>query len=226
LAFAVRAYQPNARPDGKLYPKPLAQRENGERGVVVEFRSPEGKATVNLNRHTESIQGGMPVLLHWPDRVVRLRLAHEEFTLPFSVRLEDFIQPNIPGSRRAAMYTSIVKVKDGSETLPDSYLITMNRPLRYTSKEERAEAGAAAAFRRLMDPLAPQGFILYQTSIAQTESGPMSTYTVSRDPGILIKYLGVIVTVCGILLMFYMGGYFRKSTRKTETARVTEGDDE
>jgi hypothetical protein len=213
LSFSVESFIPNGRLDAKLYPKPLVPRETGQRGAVVEIRTPQGKATLNLNRHTETVQGGIPVVLQWPDRMLRIRLAHQELTLPFSIRLEDFIQPNIPGSMKAAMYSSIVKVKENDRELKDPYLITMNQPLRYTATGK--EGGSV--FHRLFEAIIPQSYALYQTSISQTEDGPISTFTVSRAPGTVLIYSGVIVSVIGMFLMFYMGGYFRKP-RQAETS--------
>ena len=57
------------------------------------------------------------------------------------------------------------------------------------------------------------------------EKGPMSTFTVSRDPGIIIKYLGFLTSTLGIFLMFYLGGYFRSARAKSPGGSV-EGDDE
>lgn len=54
-------------------------------------------------------------------------------------------------------------------------------------------------------------YILYQTSIAHLPTGPVSTYTVSYDPGYPWKLAGVLCMSTGIFLMFYTGGYFRWS---------------
>ena len=53
----------------------------------------------------------------------------------------------------------------------------------------------------------------------------MSTYTVSRNPGIIIKYVGFLTSTLGIFLMFYLGGYFRSAKTRTPRGSV-EGDDE
>jgi hypothetical protein len=223
LQLTARGVVANGRPDLKLTPKPLEPRTNGERGAVVELRTRDGKATVNLARNPDAFDDKSgAVTLQIKDRLLRVRLASEELDLPFAIRLEDFIEPKIPGTNRPAMFTSIVTLKDERRKIEEKSVITMNRPLRHTAMPD----GQSTNFlRSLLEPLVPQSYALYQTSISQTQRGPMSTYTVSRDPGIIIKYVGFITSTVGIFLMFYLGGYFRTAKAKAPAGSV-EGDDE
>jgi hypothetical protein len=224
VLLSAQEFIPNGRPDAKLIPKPLEPRETGERGAVVEVRTPDGKATVNLYRNPEAFEDETAwVNVQIKDRLLKVRLASEELQLPFAIRLEDFVEPKIPGTNQAAMYTSIVTLKDEKRKIEEKSVITMNRPLRHTAAPDDEAFGGF--LRSILDPLVPQSYALYQTSILQTEQGPMSTYTVSRDPGIIIKYVGFLTSTLGIFLMFYLGGYFRSAKTRTPRGSV-EGDDE
>ena len=48
-----------------------------------------------------------------------------------------------------------------------------------------------------------------------------SVLTVNRDPGRAIKYLGCLIVVLGIAIMFYMRAYFFKRSEKNTTANET-----
>jgi hypothetical protein len=224
VMLSADGFVANGRPDNKLIPKPLEPRENGERGAVVEVRTAEGRATVNLYRNPDVFDDDTSwTTVQIKDRLLKVRLASEKLELPFQIRLDDFIEPKIPGTNSAAMYTSIVTLKDEKQKIEQAHVITMNRPLRHTAISDKDAFGGG--LRSILEPFVPQSYALYQTSIMQTPEGPMSTYTVSRDPGIIIKYLGFLTSTLGIFLMFYMGGYFRSAAGKSRAGSV-EGDDE
>jgi hypothetical protein len=90
ILLTAKDFVANGRPDVKLIPRPLEPRENGERGAVVELRTPDGKATVNLYRNPEAFEDRRAAItLRIKDRLVRLRLTSEELQLPFAIRLDD-----------------------------------------------------------------------------------------------------------------------------------------
>jgi hypothetical protein len=87
-----------------------------------------------------------------------------------------------------------VTLNDKSKNFEKQIAITMNEPLRYTGSD-----GVP--------------YTLYQSGIDRTTGTPVSTYTVAHDPGLIIKYTGLIVLGVGIVLMFWLGGYFKSSPK-------------
>lgn len=114
-------------------------------------------------------------------RNVYVNLGKKRITLPFALKLEKFHIGNDPGTRKAASYESTVTVQDGVRTPVESAKISMNEPLHYG------------------------GYTFYQASYSLEEGRPpVSVFSVNFDPGRWIKYLGSLVLVLGIALMFYM----------------------
>lgn len=114
-----------------------------------------------------------------------IRYGREVVDLPFSISLQKFKIGKDPGTEKAASYESQVVVKDPETELSKRALISMNEPLQYG------------------------GYTFYQASY-QMEEGkpPISIFSVNRDPGRMVKYLGSIVLVLGILVMFYMNPHY------------------
>jgi len=103
------------------------------------------------------------------------------------VKLKDFVIDYDPGTRNAAAYRSVVDA-DGQEAT-----IQMN------------------------EPLYKNGYTFFQASFGESENGPtVSVLSVARDPGITLKYLGSILLVAGIAIMFYMKPYMMKK-KKADT---------
>ncbi len=130
----------------------------------------------------------------------RVEVGFHPYTieLPFTVKLLRGEQTTDPGSNEAATFSSFVAVKDeDGETFEQQ--ITMNEPLEY------------------------RGYKLFQTSLNVRGLQPdeetlkpksISTFTVSSDPGIWLKYLGSVLLALGIFLMFYMRAYFLTGKRR------------
>lgn len=103
-------------------------------------------------------------------------------TIPVGFRLElkDFRIEKYPGTNQPASFESDVILKDDSTGSVREVNISMNRPLEH------------------------RGFRVFQSGYQQPEGGPeISIFSVAKDPGIPMKYLGAIVLVGGTLLMFY-----------------------
>lgn len=105
--------------------------------------------------------------------------------LPFDIFLEKFTVGTDPGTNKAASYESDVHVTVADAAATPSIKISMNEPMRYG------------------------GYTFYQASY-QMEEGkkPVSVFSVNYDPGRGVKYLGSIVMVLGILLMFYANPHY------------------
>jgi cytochrome c biogenesis protein ResB len=96
--------------------------------------------------------------------------------------LQKFTIGTDPGTTKAASYASDVRLKLGpNEISKDTYHISMNEPLKHG------------------------GYTFYQASY-QMEQGkpPVSVFSVNYDPGRSVKYLGSLLIVIGVMLMFYL----------------------
>lgn len=99
--------------------------------------------------------------------------AFRSVDVGFPVVLKDFQIEHDPGTTNPAAFKSIVEVDKQEHT------IQMN------------------------EPLVKGGFTFFQSSYSETPGGPsISIFTVAKDPGIGLKYLGSIMVVMGIALMF------------------------
>ncbi len=100
--------------------------------------------------------------------------------LGFQVELKDFMMDTDPGTEHPASFKSLVKLKDPMRGIEREQLIQMNQPLKY------------------------RGFKLYQSAYHVEPGKPdISIFTAARDPGNPLKYIGAIVMVAGILMLFY-----------------------
>jgi len=107
-------------------------------------------------------------------------LGHRILNLDFSIRLKDFEVGRYQGTRRAATYASDVEVLDG-KTIEGPINISMNEPLYY------------------------KDITFYQSSFSEDETGRAvsSVFSVNRDPGRWIKYIGSLMIVFGSILLFW-----------------------
>ena len=104
--------------------------------------------------------------------------AYRSLELPFTLRLKDFQMDMDPGTNSPAAVRSQVEVES------QSYLISMN------------------------EPLVKGGYKFFQSSYSEVPGQPTySIFTVARDPGIALKYLGSVMTVMGIAIMFLTRPY-------------------
>ncbi|MBK7961081.1 MAG: cytochrome c biogenesis protein ResB [Bdellovibrionales bacterium] len=108
--------------------------------------------------------------------------------LGFPIKLDKFIMDRYQGTMRAASYRSQVTVPEVG-----AVEISMNEPLKY------------------------KGLTIYQASFEDSPQGEpvASVFSVNRDPGRVLKYLGSLIMTLGIILLFY----FRK---KAQVAKKNE----
>ena len=94
--------------------------------------------------------------------------------LGFDLKLIDFRMTKYQGSEKAKTYESEVEVSG------ETRVISMNEPLKH------------------------RGYTFYQSSFEENEEGEarISILSVNRDPGRIIKYIGSILIVAGIALLF------------------------
>lgn len=105
---------------------------------------------------------------------VYIGYGYKTVALPFDLKLTDFRVGFDPGTQTAATYESDVMVEEQLHT------IAMNEPLE------------------------KDGFKVFQASFSKSAGGKdISVFSVANDPGIGLKYLGSILLVLGIIIMFY-----------------------
>ena len=117
------------------------------------------------------------------DRVYVLAYLNQTQELGFSLKLLDFNIKNYQGSHKAKSYESRVKIES-----ENPILISMNEPLKY------------------------KGWTFYQSSFIEPEQSDeayTSILSVNRDPGRILKYIGSVFIVVGIILLFYRRKIFR-----------------
>ncbi len=104
-----------------------------------------------------------------------LRYGSIPITLPFALKLNDFIIDRYPGSMAPSSYSSKVVVIDKEKKFP--YHIYMNHVLDY------------------------KGFRFFQSSYDMDERGTI--LSVNHDPGTLITYIGYILLAIGFLWSYF-----------------------
>jgi ABC-type transport system involved in cytochrome c biogenesis permease subunit len=126
-------------------------------------------------------EGQMPIWEGEESSTVVEREAPEgrrQFTLPFAIRLDDFQIDFYPGTRRPAMFRSLVTVRDAAHPSAGASVIQMNRPLSHG------------------------GFRFFQSSYHVEQGREMSILSVSWDPGQPIVFLGYGLLVLGMTVVF------------------------
>lgn len=117
------------------------------------------------------------VKLFSKDVVYIVSYGHRRIDLGFPVKLMKFTMDRYQGTNRAMEYMSHVEVPDlGLQP------ISMNEPLKY------------------------RGFTFYQSSFQEdpkTMEPVASIFSVNRDPGRWLKYLGSFIISLGIVMLFY-----------------------
>lgn len=194
LFFSVKEAYASAKLDFRLRPKLPKKGELGDHGIVVELDNGKEKIETALRR-------GLPVHQRIGDELYTIEYTVQVSKLPFKVQLDNFKEPKNPGTQVAAAYESEVTVIDGDDT--EKARIYMNHPYYRTGSDG-------------------VHYTLYQSGIDYSTGVAISTLTVASDPGLETKYAGSIVLCTGIFLMFYMGGYFKKTTTRGIASKRTD----
>lgn len=118
-------------------------------------------------------------------RKISVQIGKTRTELPFKIFLKKFTIGTDPGTTKAAAYSSEVTVRDPANGVQQTQVISMNEPLEYA------------------------GFTLYQASYQIAEGQPpISVFSVNRDPGRWVKYIGSLLICLGAALMFYMNPHY------------------
>jgi hypothetical protein len=120
-----------------------------------------------------------PLLIDKGEETYHVMLRRKRFTLPFILRLKDFMMERHPNTDIARSYQSLVEVFTNG--VPREALISMNKPLRY------------------------KDFTLYQASYSIDDFGrEHSTLAVVRNSGRLLPYIATFVTFAGLAIHLLM----------------------
>lgn len=111
------------------------------------------------------------------DADISLEWGSKEITLPFSLRLDDFVMEKYPGSMSPSSYESHVTVADETAGKSFPFRIFMNNPLEYG------------------------GFKFFQSSFDRDEAG--TVLSVNHDPGKIPTYVGYALLALGLFLNFF-----------------------
>ncbi len=115
----------------------------------------------------------------------RLSFGPNSIELPYLVRLKDFRKIDYPNTNRAMEYESDVIVED---------IINSN------SNQPRKLIETTISMNNVLDHA---GWRFFQSSFRVENGKEYSTFQVAKDPGIETIYLGSIVMVLGIGIMFW-----------------------
>ncbi len=179
-------------PHAERGPEPLImQAEKKDRATRwLELEVSHGGASSRSTARTWISRGGrIPVTVPgFGEVLITYRKAIHDLQQSngFAVILDHFEAGKDPGGVGNATYASTVTIKPVSGA-PSQHLITMNEPLTHN------------------------GVTLYQTAYTPeldeqgTPTGrQVSLLTAASDPGRILKYLGSLVLVAGILIMYFM----------------------
>jgi hypothetical protein len=123
-----------------------------------------------------------------------LSFGFKQIKLGFELELTRAESLQDPGTNHPATYTSFVKLYDRARKIAgQDHMITMNEPLEHLG------------YKVYQSEFSPLG-------LEPRSSKPMhrSGFTIGRDPGIWLKYLGTAMLGVGIATMFFMKAYFFK----------------
>jgi len=123
-------------------------------------------------------------------KTFKVAYALKSEPLGFELKLRDFIMGTYEGTQDPASYESEVTLLDPANRVQEDHLIAMNQPLDYKK------------------------FKIFQASYQINPDGPdWSVFSVSYDPGVPVKYLGSLVLVLGIIIIFFFRPFFLRKKR-------------
>jgi hypothetical protein len=186
--------------------KPIAvnpdEQNTGQNAFIFNLMSGTDSKTVYLwDRDTEKGGSGSCVI---DGSTIEITYGPKLTTLPFSIKLNDFIMERYPGSNSPSGYKSDVILLDNVENVEKPFMIYMNNILKY------------------------KGYRFYQSSYDRDEKGTI--LSVNHDTaGILITYIGYTLLFVFIILSLLSkssvfntvsAGYWQSALRKTIPAFI------
>ena len=131
---------------------------------------------------------GRPLYFYEEDRVFVVSYGYQRLPINFPLTLKKMNVHKYPGTDMASAYESYVLLGG----VKGEQKISMNEPLKY------------------------RGLTFYQSSYEKDDMGEIaaSILSVNYDPGRFIKYLGSLLLVLGIILLFYFKKYIIAKGRR------------
>jgi hypothetical protein len=187
LQFKIQDWLPNAVE--QTIPRSIEYISGSGDNYLTAVHLVEGDSKISPTNNDEAsgwwLFEGQGKLINIGGREVFIQFTRRRLSLPFFIFLEKFNIGTDPGTTKAASYQSDVIVKDTQNGVEKKADISMNEPLKYG------------------------GYTFYQASYSMEEGRPpVSVFAVNFDPGRQIKYLGSIIMIAGILIMFYMNPHY------------------
>ena len=185
---------PNTAESGAVNP---AVQNTGQNTFIFNLNGGKESSTIYLyDRESEKYATGSCVI---DGARVEIRYGSKVTTLPFAIKLNEFILERYPGSASPSGYKSDVVLLDKSENVEKPFMIFMNNILKY------------------------KGYRFYQSSFDRDEKGTI--LSVNHDmAGMLVTYTGYGLLFIFILLSLLNkkaafhtinAGYWNSAIRKT-----------
>src|SRR5450759_5127928 len=185
---------PNTAESGAVNP---AEQNTGQNTFIFNLNGGKESSTIYLyDRESEKYATGSCVI---DGAKVEIRYGSKVTTLPFAIKLNEFILERYPGSASPSGYKSDVVLLDKSENVEKPFMIFMNNILKY------------------------KGYRFYQSSFDRDEKGTI--LSVNHDmAGMLVTYTGYGLLFIFILLSLLNkkaafhtinAGYWNSAIRKT-----------
>ncbi len=175
LNFRVEPFYPHAEIRQEFFPEPNnSTRDDARPAVQIQLKDQNQEKIIWLFQ-------GVSQSFEWQGKTYKILFGEKQIPAGFRLELKDFRLETYPGTSNPASFESDVILKDDSRGVQRDTTISMNEPLIY------------------------EGYRIYQAGYSQTEGEKeVSVFSVGRDPGVPVKYLGAIVIILGMIIMFSM----------------------
>lgn len=184
VVFIVKDFQPSAKTDI------MSGNGNatGTHSLRLKVSSGEKQKLVTLWENESGIEE--PVSFTFGNTQFTAWIGPKMTTLPFSLKLNDFVLEHYPGSQSPSSYESHVQLIDNEQSIDQEAEIYMNHILKH------------------------RGYRFYQSSYDNDEKGTI--LSVNQDiAGTTITYIGYFLLFIGILLsIFHPKSHFAELMRK------------
>jgi hypothetical protein len=174
---------------GAIIPKAQMRDNMTEIGPEKGKDLPPSAILIRLKNSNEKIwfAEGETKQFNYNSRSLSIFYGRQIIRLPFQVGLDKFSKINYPGTETPLSFESMVHINE----IPNPTKISMN------------------------DPLKKEDFTLYQSSyILNPGEPPVSIFSVNKDPGRPIKYLGSLILCIGIMTFTLMRSRIGKPKTK------------
>ncbi|MBI3312788.1 MAG: cytochrome c biogenesis protein ResB [Candidatus Omnitrophica bacterium] len=175
LKFRVEQYLPHAQRNRVFTPESnQAEGEEVFPALQLQLENESEKKTLWIGQ-------GLREAVEMGENRYLFLYGQKRIPAEFRLKLKDFRVENYPGTSKPASFESDVILIDDMRGTTREANISMNEPLVH------------------------RGFRIYQSGYQQNQGQPeVSIFSVGRDPGVPIKYIGTIIMITGIILMFYI----------------------